>query len=42
MFDLQSCPHSQAFNEADEPRVVLLINFFHPDLPASEWKPLHV
>ena len=35
-------PTLQAFNEADEPRVVLLLNFFHPDLPASEWKPLHV
>ena len=33
---------SQAFNDADEPRVVLLLNFFHPDLPQTEWQPLRV
>jgi hypothetical protein len=32
----------QAYNEADEHRIVLLLNFFHPDLPASDWKPLQV
>ena len=24
----------------DEPRVVLLINFFHPELPKEQWQPI--
>ena len=33
---------SQAFNDSDETRIILLLNFYHPALPTSEWKPLCV
>ena len=33
---------AQAFNDSDETRVILLLNFCHPELPVSEWKPLRV
>lgn len=32
----------QAFNDADETRVILLVNFYHPDLDTADWKPLRV
>jgi aspartate beta-hydroxylase len=30
----------EAWNEGDAVRVVLLINFWHPDIPPSDWRPL--
>jgi hypothetical protein len=33
---------AQAFNDSDETRIILLLNFMHPELPVSEWKPLCV